>query len=138
MPEHHDEDDGDGNNRSPSSPQPLDIDGPQPPVGTRVFRIPSFPSWGSSSSASSESTLDSHEPKLSFKMSLGLLVAVTVLAGFTAEWLVSAIEPLTSGGGISREFVSLILLPLASNAAEHVSSLLRNGLILLLLRLTFV
>ncbi|KAK4053542.1 hypothetical protein OIV83_001710 [Microbotryomycetes sp. JL201] len=112
MPE---EKDGDENG-SPPSPRPVDMDGPQPPIGTRVFRLPSFPSWGSSSSASSESSIESHNPKLSFKVSLALLVTVTAITGVTAEWLVSAIEPMTASGNISKEFVALILLPLIGNA----------------------
>lgn len=110
MPQHEDED---GTN-SPPSPRPLNVDGPQPPQES-VFRLPS---WGSSST-SSISTIESNEPKMSLRMSFALLVIVTVFAGFTAEWLVSAIEPLTAQGGISREFIALILLPIVSNSAEH-------------------
>ncbi|ORY72411.1 Sodium/calcium exchanger protein-domain-containing protein [Leucosporidium creatinivorum] len=102
------------------------IEGPQPPTEGGVFRIPSLPSWGgsSSSSSSSASTLsaDEHTPKLSIKASFALLLAVTVVTGFTAEWLVSSIDGLTSTGAVSTEFVALILLPLVGNAAEHVTA----------------
>ncbi|GAA5941602.1 hypothetical protein JCM3775_005123 [Rhodotorula graminis] len=37
----------------PRAPINNQADGPQPPVGTRVFRMPSLPSWGSSSTSSS-------------------------------------------------------------------------------------
>ncbi|KAM0788600.1 hypothetical protein ACM66B_001721 [Microbotryomycetes sp. NB124-2] len=117
MPE---KDENEDPNASPPSPRPIaDMEGPQPPVGTRVFRLPS---WGSGSSESSESTIESHAPKLSFTTSLILLVTVTVLTGVTAEWLVSAIEPMTASGAISKEFVALILLPLIGNAAEHATA----------------
>jgi Ca2+:H+ antiporter len=50
-----------------------------------------------------------------------LLVVVTVLAGITAEWLVSSIEGLVETGNVSEQFVALILLPLVGNASEHVA-----------------
>ncbi|SCV67707.1 BQ2448_5318 [Microbotryum intermedium] len=114
---------------------PVDIaaltvqDGPQPPPNTAVFRIPS---WGSSSDGespiSSVSTEeDEHAPKLSLYGALALLLTVTVLAGFTAEWLVGAIEGLTATGAVGVEFVSLILLPLVGNAAEHVTAVTVAG-----------
>lgn len=40
----------------------------------------------------------------------------------TAEFLVSSIDGLTSTGHISKEFVSLVLLPIVGNAAEHVTA----------------
>ncbi|GAA5967248.1 hypothetical protein JCM11641_000488 [Rhodosporidiobolus odoratus] len=108
------------------------LDGPVPPEGA-VFRIPSLPSWGSSSdngssdtssssSSSSEDSLDHHVPKLSGRVAILLLLFVTVITGVTAEWLVSSIEGLVEGGGVSEQFVSLILLPIIGNAAEHVTA----------------
>ena len=58
-------------------------------------------------------------PELSIPMTLGLLVVVTVLVGVTAECLVDSINGLSIGGGISKEFIGLILLPIVGNAAEH-------------------
>ena len=52
-------------------------------------------------------------------MTLGLLVVVTVLVAVTAEWLVDSIGGLASGGGISKDFIGLIVLPIVGNAAEH-------------------
>lgn len=52
-----------------------------------------------------------------------LLVVVTVLVGVTAEFLVSSINGLTDAHPeISTEWVSLILLPIVGNAAEHVTA----------------
>ncbi|KAM0749515.1 calcium/proton exchanger [Meredithblackwellia eburnea MCA 4105] len=65
---------------------------------------------------------DKHEPKLSLWASFALLFIVTVITGFTAEWLVDSISGLTATGHISTEFVALILLPLVGNAAEHVTA----------------
>ncbi|GAA6037888.1 hypothetical protein JCM8097_009475 [Rhodosporidiobolus ruineniae] len=112
---------------APMAPSNYPPDGPQPPEGG-VFRIPSLPSWGSSSDSdsssdiSSESSVDHHQPKLSVVTALTLLVFVTVITGVTAEWLVSGIEDIVSTGNVSEQFVALILLPLVGNAAEHVTA----------------
>ena len=65
---------------------------------------------------------DVEVPELSLPTTVGLLVVVTVLVAVTAEWLVDSIDGLASGGGISKEFIGLILLPIVGNAAEHVSA----------------
>ncbi|KAG8213410.1 calcium proton exchanger [Butyriboletus roseoflavus] len=62
------------------------------------------------------------EPQMSVSMSFVLLVAVTVVVAVTAEFLVDSINGLTSTGGISKEFVGVILLPIVGNAAEHVTA----------------
>jgi Ca2+:H+ antiporter len=61
-------------------------------------------------------------PELSLAMTIGLLVVVTILVAVTAEWLVDSIDGLANTGGISKEFIGLILLPIVGNAAEHVSA----------------
>ncbi|GAA5937903.1 hypothetical protein JCM10213_001929 [Rhodosporidiobolus nylandii] len=117
---------------APLAPSNYPPDGPAPPEGG-VFRIPSLPSWGSSSddgssvtssssSSSDDSELDHHVPKMSARVAMLLLVTVTVITGVTAEWLVSSIEGLVETGGVSEQFVALILLPLVGNAAEHVTA----------------
>ncbi|GAA5884583.1 hypothetical protein JCM6882_005306 [Rhodosporidiobolus microsporus] len=103
-----------------------------PPTEGAVFRIPSLPSWGSSSddgssdtsssSSSSEDSLLEHTPKMSGRVAILLLVVSTALTGVTAEWLVSSIEGLVEAGGVSEQFVAFILLPLAGNAAEHATA----------------
>jgi len=65
---------------------------------------------------------EAEEPMLSLWMTIGLLVVVTVFVAVTAEFLVSSIDGLTEGGGISKEFVGVILLPIVGNAAEHVTA----------------
>ncbi|GJE96599.1 calcium proton exchanger [Phanerochaete sordida] len=62
------------------------------------------------------------EPMLTIPMTIGLLAVVTVIVAVTAEFLVSSIDGLTSTGNISKEFVSLVLLPIVGNAAEHVTA----------------
>ncbi|KAJ7637708.1 Sodium/calcium exchanger protein-domain-containing protein [Mycena polygramma] len=61
-------------------------------------------------------------PQLSVYMTIGLLAVVTVFVALTAEWLVDSIDGLTQKGGISKEFVGVILLPIVGNAAEHVTA----------------
>ncbi|KAI9061033.1 calcium/proton exchanger [Trametes sanguinea] len=61
-------------------------------------------------------------PQMSVPMTIGLLAVVTVLVAVTAEWLVDSINGLVETGGINREFIGLILLPIVGNAAEHVTA----------------
>ncbi|KAF9069233.1 calcium/proton exchanger [Rhodocollybia butyracea] len=61
-------------------------------------------------------------PQMSLYTTIALLAIVTVLVAVTAEWLVDSINGLVEGGKISKEFVALILLPIAGNAAEHVTA----------------
>ncbi|KAJ7903596.1 Calcium/proton exchanger [Mycena olivaceomarginata] len=72
--------------------------------------------------ATHEEEEDAEEPQLSLYMTLGLLAVVTVIVAVTAEWLVDSIDGLTQGGGITKEFVGVILLPIVGNAAEHVTA----------------
>jgi len=65
---------------------------------------------------------DEEVPALSLPVTLVLLGVVTVLVAITAEWLVDSIDGLADGGGISKEFIGLILLPIVGNAAEHVTA----------------
>jgi len=105
---------------------------PQPPTDTTVLRIPSWHSHSSDSdAASTTASSDSSDsvdedgvehPKLKIQAAIILLLAVTALTGVIAEYLVDSIDGLTESGGISREFVALILLPLVGNAAEHITA----------------
>jgi Ca2+:H+ antiporter len=61
-------------------------------------------------------------PQTSLVQALVLLAVVTVLVAITAEFLVDSVDGLTNGGGISKEFVSIILLAIVGNAAEHVTA----------------
>jgi Ca2+:H+ antiporter len=66
--------------------------------------------------------VDGEIPELSLPVTIVLLVVVTVFVAVTAEWLVDSIDGLASGGGISKEFIGLILLPIVGNAAEHATA----------------
>ncbi|KAG5726554.1 Vacuolar calcium ion transporter [Termitomyces sp. T112] len=65
---------------------------------------------------------EEESPQMNIWTSLGLLAIVTVFVAVTAEWLVDSIDGMTNTGGISKEFVGIILLPIVGNAAEHVTA----------------
>lgn len=65
---------------------------------------------------------DEEEPQLSFAVAMGTLIGSTVLIAFCAEFLVDSINYVTTQGGISEEFLGLILLPIVGNAAEHATA----------------
>ena len=62
------------------------------------------------------------EPQLSIMTAVLTLAASTVLVALNAEYLVDSINAITCGGGISKNFVGLILLPIVGNAAEHATA----------------
>ncbi|RMZ76809.1 hypothetical protein DV738_g4685, partial [Chaetothyriales sp. CBS 135597] len=62
------------------------------------------------------------EPSLSVWVAVITLAASTALVALNAEFLVDAINDVTCGGGISKNFVGLILLPIVGNAAEHATA----------------
>ncbi|KAF9260890.1 calcium/proton exchanger [Marasmius fiardii PR-910] len=67
---------------------------------------------------------EEEEVKVNPKIAVGLLIFVTALIGVTAEFLVSSINGLVANSPLSKQFVSLILLPIAGNAAEHASAIM--------------
>lgn len=62
------------------------------------------------------------EPALSIMTAVITLAVSTVLVALNAEYLVDSINAITCGGGISKNFVGLILLPIVGNAAEHATA----------------
>lgn len=62
------------------------------------------------------------EPQLSIMVAVATLAISTVLVALNAEYLVDSINAITCGGGISKNFVGLILLPIVGNAAEHATA----------------
>ncbi|KAJ0158543.1 Vacuolar calcium ion transporter [Colletotrichum tanaceti] len=65
---------------------------------------------------------EEEEPQLHFFVAVGTLTLATVLIAFCAEAMVNSIDYVTKEGGISEEFVGLILLPIVGNAAEHATA----------------
>ncbi|KAI0064777.1 hypothetical protein BV25DRAFT_187641 [Artomyces pyxidatus] len=62
------------------------------------------------------------EPRLSWPMTLSLLVVVTVLVAVNAEWLVESMGNISTED-ISKEWIALILLPTVSCIAECVTAI---------------
>ncbi|KIY01095.1 uncharacterized protein Z520_02647 [Fonsecaea multimorphosa CBS 102226] len=62
------------------------------------------------------------QPQLSIWVAMLTLAISTVLVALNAEYLVDSINSITCGGGISKNFVGLILLPIVGNAAEHATA----------------
>lgn len=65
---------------------------------------------------------EAEEPQLSVWVAVLTLALSTVLVALNAEYLVDSINAITCGGGISKNFVGLILLPIVGNAAEHATA----------------
>jgi len=51
-----------------------------------------------------------------------VLVVVTVIISFCADYMVDSIDDLVATGKISKNFIGLILIPIVGNAAEHVTA----------------
>ncbi|KAA1467535.1 hypothetical protein DENSPDRAFT_251044 [Dentipellis sp. KUC8613] len=62
------------------------------------------------------------EPKLSWPLTVGLLVIIAVLVAINAEWLVESMNGLSTET-ISKEWIALILLPTVSCIAECVTAI---------------
>lgn len=62
------------------------------------------------------------EPQLRFSVAVATLTISTVIIAFCAEFMVNSIDAVTKSGGLSQEFVGLILLPIVGNAAEHATA----------------
>lgn len=65
---------------------------------------------------------DEEDPQLHFFTALGALTISTVIIAFCAESMVGSIDAVTKQGGLTQEFVGLILLPIVGNAAEHATA----------------
>lgn len=51
-----------------------------------------------------------------------VLVGVTLVIAFCAEYLVDSIDAIVATGAMSKNFIGLILIPIVGNAAEHVTA----------------
>ncbi|KAK7434632.1 hypothetical protein VKT23_020098 [Stygiomarasmius scandens] len=67
---------------------------------------------------------EDEEPSIGRITALSILLGVTAVVGVTAEFLVSSLDGMTSEGPLSKQFVSVILLPIVGNAAEHCSAIM--------------
>lgn len=65
---------------------------------------------------------EEEEPQLHIWVAVFTLLAATALVAACAEFLVGAIDSITTTGSLSKTFVGLILLPIVGNAAEHATA----------------
>eukprot|EP00667_Euglena_gracilis_P008875 EG_transcript_8997 len=61
------------------------------------------------------------EPSYSSTFAISALAFSTILISFESEFLVDALEPAARAWGLSDKFISVILLPIVGNAAEHAT-----------------
>lgn len=66
---------------------------------------------------------EDEKPTMARNKALLLLLGATALVAGMSELLVHSLEPATSGLGMSKLFVGLILVPIIGNAAEHSSAI---------------
>jgi len=64
------------------------------------------------------------QPSLKLGFAIGVLVVITGVVGMSAEFMVDALEETGEAWGLTDTFMGLILLPIAGNAAEHVSAII--------------
>lgn len=70
---------------------------------------------------SHEADDDEETPQVSGWVAFGTLCISTALVGVTCEWLVDSIDAVAASGA-SRTWIGLIILPIVSNATEHVTA----------------
>lgn len=65
---------------------------------------------------------DEEEPNMSMIAATFSLLTITVITSFCADYLVASIEETAEKYHIPKPFIGVVLLPLVSNAAEHVTA----------------
>ena len=61
-------------------------------------------------------------PKVNATTAIGILVCATVFTYLTADNLVSSLNGMVEHSDISKEWVTVIVIPIISNAAEHTTA----------------
>lgn len=64
------------------------------------------------------------EPVIGFASALAWLVGMTIVIAILSEYVVGTIEAASESWGISVSFISIILLPIVGNAAEHAGAII--------------
>ncbi|KAJ3695631.1 hypothetical protein LUZ60_001008 [Juncus effusus] len=64
------------------------------------------------------------EAVIGWKSAIGWLVAMTIIIAILSEYIVNTIEDASQSWGLSVSFISIILLPIVGNAAEHAGAVL--------------
>ena len=119
-----DDDESDKASDGPDGPESLE----QPPAG----RLSSGQDLENGASAGADKKAedakkgddDEDELVLTFKGAIACLAAVTVLIAVLSELLVASIEGAAEAWDMPLPFISVILLPIVGNAAEHASAVI--------------
>ncbi|KAG1363236.1 vacuolar cation/proton exchanger 1a [Cocos nucifera] len=64
------------------------------------------------------------EPVIGFPSALAWLLGMTIVIAILSEYAVGTIEAASESWGISVRFISIILLPIVGNAAEHAGAII--------------
>ncbi|KAK2974611.1 hypothetical protein RJ640_025905, partial [Escallonia rubra] len=67
---------------------------------------------------------DQEKPVIGFWSAFIWLVLMTIVISILSEYVVGTIEAASESWGISMSFISIILLPIVGNAAEHAGSVI--------------
>eukprot|EP01012_Entosiphon_sulcatum_P056953 TRINITY_DN8066_c1_g1_i1.p1 TRINITY_DN8066_c1_g1~~TRINITY_DN8066_c1_g1_i1.p1 ORF type:complete len:403 (+),score=63.52 TRINITY_DN8066_c1_g1_i1:178-1386(+) len=67
---------------------------------------------------------EEEEAQMPLWLGVGLLALVTILISFESQFLVNNLETTAVQWGLGRTFISVILLPIVGNAAEHATAVL--------------
>lgn len=67
------------------------------------------------------------QPQLTLWGSIALFIMAALMVVQTAESLVNSIDEFSSTSGISKEFISLIMLPIVSNVNDHLMVLMKKS-----------
>ena len=67
--------------------------------------------------------LEPSAPRISMRAAVVLLLAAALGAGFVSEWFVNALRPAIEVLHISTAFAGLVIVAIAGNAVEHLSSI---------------
>jgi Ca2+:H+ antiporter len=62
-------------------------------------------------------------PRLSLRLTLGLLLTVGVASAFVSDWFINGLEPAIVQLNISQAFAGLVIVAIAGNAVEHTVGL---------------
>jgi len=67
--------------------------------------------------------VEEEEPALTISQSITVMLVCTFVVAFSSEFMVSSLEGVVEGVGVSAHFIGIILLPIVGNACEHASAI---------------
>lgn len=114
-----------GLRRTNSLPDRLNRQGTAAPAARAegLYPYPQRPVTRASSGLANETDDDDAEkPPMSRTAATVLLLFSTALVAVCAEFMVEAIPDMLTSSAVSQTFIGLIILPIVSNAAEHVTA----------------